>query len=222
MSELPTLPAAELVRQLGRPEGEVGVEIGLRMNRLNARINEAVFSRLDLVAGMNVLEIGFGNGRLLPSLMRRAEGLNYVGIDVSPTMVDEARRFNAAVVAEGRAAFHLAEAESLPAADASFDRIFAVNVIYFWTDPPRPLAQIRRALKPGGFSLIAASAPEITALMPMLRPEFGFCARDAETLVAMHNAAGFSCVDVDTLSETIARPDGDPASVQVHLIVARP
>ncbi|MGA2494888.1 MAG: class I SAM-dependent methyltransferase [Roseiarcus sp.] len=222
MADFTTLAPAELVRQLGRPEGAVGVDIALRMNQLNAKVNEAVYSCLDLAEGMDVLEIGFGNGRLLPSLMRRADGLNYVGVDISPTMVEEAGRFNAPLIAAGQAAFHLADAERLPAADASLDRVFAVNVIYFWTDPPRQLAEIRRVLKVDGFSVVAASSPEITALMPVLRPEFGSHARDAATLVAMHKAAGFGRVDVELVTETVTRPEGDPAPVNVYIIVARP
>lgn len=222
MTDFSSLSPSELVRQLGKPEGAVGVDIALRMNALNARINAAVHDRLDLVAGMRVLEIGFGNGRLLPDLMRRAEGLNYFGVDVSSTMVEEARSFNAPLVAAGQAAFDLADAERLPVADASFDRVFAVNVVYFWSDPRRPLAEIRRALRPGGVSVIAASAPEIVALMPMLRPEFGFHLRDDRTLVALHERAGFSRVEVEVLTEFVARPDGDPAPVKVYLIVARP
>jgi SAM-dependent methyltransferase len=221
MADFSSLPPAELVRQLGKPEGAVGVDVARRMNALNARINEAVYDRLDLAAGMRVLEIGFGNGRLLPSLMRRADDLNYVGVDVSPTMVKEAQQFNAALVAEGRAAFHLADAERLPVADASFDRILAVNVIYFWRDPTRPLAEIRRALKSDGVSVIAASAPEIATLTPNLRPEFGFHLRDDRALVAMHEAAGFTRVEVDVLTERVARPDGDPAPVRVYVVVAR-
>jgi len=171
MADFSSLPPAELVRQLGKPEGAVGVDIARRMNTLNGRINEAVYDRLDLAAGMRVLETGFGNGRLLPSLMQRAESLDYVGVDVSPTMVEEARRFNAPLVVAGRAAFLLADAERLPVADASFDRVLTVNVIYFWRDPTRPLAEIRRALKSDGVSVIAASAPEIATLTPNLRPE---------------------------------------------------
>jgi SAM-dependent methyltransferase len=222
MTDFTALPPAELVRQLGKPEGAVGVDVALRMNQLNLRINEAVHSRLDLATGMAVLEIGFGNGRLLPSLMGCADGLTYAGVDDSPTMVEEAQRFNAPMVAAGQAVFHLADADRLPAANASFDRVFAVNVIYFWTDPPRQLAEIRRVLKPDGFSVIAASAPEISALMPMLRPEFGFHARNEETLVAMHEAAGFSRVGVEVFTEFVPRPEGDPAPVKVYIIVARP
>ena len=206
MADFTTLAPAELVRQLGKPEGAASVDVALRMNQLNAKINEAVYTRLDLAAGMDVLEVGFGNGRLVPSLMRRADGLNYVGVDISPTMVEEAGRFNAPLIAAGQTAFHLADAERLPAADASLDRVFAVNVIYFWTDPPRQLGEIRRVLKPDGFSVVAASAPEITGLMPMLRPEFGFHARDAKTLVAMHKAAGFGRVDVEVYIIIVARP----------------
>ena len=67
---------------------------------------------------------GFGNGHLLPDLLRQSDGLEYMGIDISQTMVDEARQFNAAQVANGQAAFHLASAEDIPSDAARFDRVF--------------------------------------------------------------------------------------------------
>ena len=71
MVDLTTLSPSERARQLGSPEGEVGVELGLRLNNVNSKITDHVYARLGLEAGMNVLEIGFGNGRLLPDLLRQ-------------------------------------------------------------------------------------------------------------------------------------------------------
>ncbi len=222
MADFTTLRPAEQARQFGKPEGDVGVDVGLRMNRMNLKFNEAVYSRLDLAAGMDVLEIGFGNGRLLPNLMKRADGLKYVGVDISPIMVEEARQFNASLIAAGRAAFHLADAENIPAADSSFDRVFAVNVIYFWTDPVRPLAEARRVLKADGFSVVAAASPETAAKIPIMRQEFGFHVRDDETLIAMHQAAGFSRITVETVADVIPGPDGVPLDVTGYIILAHP
>jgi SAM-dependent methyltransferase len=122
MIDLTQLPPAEMARHLGRPDGEVGLAVTERLNRVNANITAEAYRRLEPGAGMHVMEIGFGNGHLLPDLLRLAPNLLYSGIDISPTTVGEARRFNAALVNSGRATFHLADAAQIPAADASLDR----------------------------------------------------------------------------------------------------
>lgn len=216
-----TVPIRE-ARQLGNPEGEVGVELGLRLNKVNNKITDHVYARLGLDAGMNVLEIGFGNGRLLPDLLRQNDGLKYTGIDISHTMVDEARQFNAAEVASGQAAFYLASAQHIPSDAARFDRVFAVNVIYFWADPLRPLEEIRRVLRPEGFSVIAATTLATSAATDFQRPEFGFHPRDDAELIALHKQAGFTRVSVENYDQVVLRPDGSAWSRDCYLITAQP
>ncbi|MBI1218870.1 MAG: methyltransferase domain-containing protein [Rhodobacteraceae bacterium] len=221
MVDFTALPPAAQARQLGLPEGEVGIDIGLRMNRTNRAGNVAAVDRLELAPGHAVLEIGPGNGRLLPDLMARAAGLRYLGIDISPTMVAEARAFNAARIAMGEAAFELAEATAIPAADASFDRALAVNVIYFWPDPVVQLREIRRVLAPGGRLVVASTTPETARAMPAMRAEFGLVTRTAEELTALHREADFTEVSVDVMRDTVPRPDGTPWEVTAFLVVAR-
>jgi ubiquinone/menaquinone biosynthesis C-methylase UbiE len=222
MVDLTTLSPSERARQLGKPEGEVGVELGLRLNNVNNKITDHVYARLCLEAGMSVLEIGFGNGHLLPDLLRQSDDLKYMGIDISQTMIDEARQFNAVQVASGQAAFHLASAEDIPSDAARFDRVFAVNVIYFWADPLRPLQEICRVLHPKGVSVIAATTPATSAATDFQRPEFGFHPRDDATLVALHKQAGFTRVVVENYDELVSRPDGSPWARSYYLIIAQP
>jgi ubiquinone/menaquinone biosynthesis C-methylase UbiE len=222
MIDLTQLPPAEMARHLGRPDGEVGLAVGERLNRVNENITAEAYRRLRLRTDMHVMEIGFGNGHLLPDLLRQAPGLLYNGIDISPTMVDEARRFNAALVNEGRAAFHLADAARIPAADASFDRVFAVNVIYFWSDPVVPLREIRRVLRPSGVSLITAVTPETVAGNEVFRGENGFHARDADMLVALHRQSGFGDVRTELVTEVASRVDGTPWTRHYNFLHARP
>jgi SAM-dependent methyltransferase len=222
MVDLVSLSPSERARQLGKPEGEVGVELGLRLNKINNKITDHVYARLGLAAGMNVLEIGFGNGHLLPDLLRQADDLKYMGIDISQTMVDEALHFNAAQITSGQAAFHLASAEAIPSDAATFDRTFAVNVIYFWAEPLGPLQEIRRVLRPEGVSVIAATTLATSLATDFQRPEFGFHPRDDATLVALHKQAGFTRVAVENYDEVVAKPDGSPWSRGYHLIMAQP
>jgi SAM-dependent methyltransferase len=220
--DLTKLPPAEMARHLGNPQGEIGVAVGLRINQTNGNITSETYRRLELVAGMDAMEIGPANGHLLPELLQQAPNLHYVGIDISATMVGEACRFNADRVASGQATFHLASADRIPAAGASFDRVFAVNVIYFWPDAIGPLREIRRVLRPSGFSLIAAVTPETMTGNSVFSLENGFHLRDADTLVALHKEAGFSRVSVDLASEVVKRPDGTPWKRHFNMVFARP
>lgn len=222
MVDLTQLPPAEMARHLGCPDGEVGLAVGERLNRVNDNITAETYRRLGLDAGMQVLEIGFGNGHLLPALLRLAPDLHYTGIDISLTMVDEARRFNASLVNAGQAAFHLADAVRIPAPNASFDRVFAVNVIYFWPDPVVALREIRRTLRPSGFSLITAITPETVAGDKVFQVENGFHIRDADTLVALHRAAGFGDVHTELVTEVVSRADGTPWTRHYNFLHGQP
>lgn len=220
--DLSTLPPEEMARHLGNPEGDVGVAVGLRLNRTNGNITTETYRRLGLAAGMDLLEIGPANGRLLPELLGMAPGLRYTGIDISSTMVEEATRFNAAVVATGQAAFHVASAERIPLADGAVDRVFAVNVIYFWPDAVAPLRDIRRVLRRDGFSLIAAVTPDSVAGNATYTLENGFHKREADALVALHREAGFSEVSVELVADPTTRPDGTPWTRHYNMVIARP
>jgi len=43
---------------------------------------------------------------------------------------------------------------SLPYPDESFDKVFSIHSIYFWTKPVDCLQELRRVLKPGGLLAI--------------------------------------------------------------------
>jgi ubiquinone/menaquinone biosynthesis C-methylase UbiE len=223
VTDLNTLSPAEMASQLGRPEGDIGRAVGEMMNRANAGFTEAVYQRLMLQPGYRVLEIGFGNGRLLPSLLALTEDTTYVGLDRSETMVAAASSFNAEPVASGHAAFRLGTAEAIPCDDGSFDRAFAVNVIYFWPEPVRALSEMRRVLRPGGLSVVASvvSAPDEPA-PPFAREEFGFYRRGRDALVALHREAGFREIAVDDHYETMRLADGTSRKRNHAIVLARP
>jgi SAM-dependent methyltransferase len=220
MPGLADLTPAERARLLGKPEGELGLAIGEVMNGTNGNLIAAVYRRLGLQAGQSVLEIGFGNGHTVPLLLLQADGLSYVGIDIAETMVAEAAAFNRALVDAGRAKFHLASAEAIPCPDASVDRVCAINVIYFWSDPVPALAEIRRVLRPGGFSIVAGFDGATAARAPFYRAEFGFRVREADELIELHRSAGFSTVEVEAFNELSKTGDGTPIQRHYHLAVA--
>jgi SAM-dependent methyltransferase len=221
--DLNALPPSEMARLLGRPEGEAGRAVGERLNRVNADITAAVYQRLLLRQADHVLEVGFGNGKRLPALLAYAHDLTYVGIDIAETMVTGAIAFNAELVAAGIASFRLASAEAIPCPDQSFDRVFAVNVIYFWPDPVRALLEMRRVLRPGGMSVVAALKPDLDQPPPpFAREEYGFRVRDGATVAGLHRDAGFGYIELDDYEEISTRPDGTPWRKRYSIVIARP
>jgi hypothetical protein len=74
MPDLDRLTPAERANQLGKPEGEVGIAIGEVMNRTNSQVISAAYRFLDLSDGMNVLEVGFGNGHTVENYGSSSSG----------------------------------------------------------------------------------------------------------------------------------------------------
>lgn len=219
MNIFATLTPAERARQLGNPEGAVGLAVADWLNENNKQANANTIALLCVEAGNRVLEIGGGSGRTVPDIIAQAEDVHYTGIDISPTMIEGASRFNAAAVAAGRASFHLGSAERMPFTDASFDRIFSIGVIHFWTDPDIALAEVRRVLRPGGFLLMGCLAPRDAP--DFARPEYGFHLRDADAWASLCRTAGFLAVNAETFESAQITPSGAPTKRYSIRLAAR-
>lgn len=140
----------QMAAQLRRPHGLMARKVAQRMNNSNRPLYDGAWKALDLRDGMRVLEIGFGNGLFFPELAKQAKDLTLHGLDFSADMVQQATANNDALIAEGALSLTHGASDRMPFADASFDRIFCINVVYFWDDPAAHLREVRRVLKPGG------------------------------------------------------------------------
>lgn len=96
-----------------------------------------------------VLEVAIGTGRNLPYY---AEGVRITGIDLSPAMLDVARRRASDL---GRdVALHVGDASALEFADETFDTVVITLALCTIPDERRAVAQARRVLRPGGYLLL--------------------------------------------------------------------
>lgn len=96
--------------------------------------------------GKQVLDVGCGAG---VDLARFAKGgALCTGVDLAAAAIDLAR---ANFEQQGLSAdLRVANGESLPFADGSFDLVFAHGVVQYTSDPQRLVDEVRRVLKPGG------------------------------------------------------------------------
>lgn len=219
MSVVESLTPAEWAKQLGNPEGEIGLAVIERIYESNSKSSIGEVAKLALKPGSRVLEVGFGNGRMTPHVVGQAENILYAGLDYSPTMVAEAERFNAALVAEGYVSFHLGSAEHMPFPDSSFDCVFSVGVAHFWSAPNLALSEVRRVLRRGGRSLMGCLHP-LTA-PPFARPENGFYLRNADEWNALHRGAGFEDIQVEAIETEQISTAGTPVKRYIFKLDAR-
>jgi SAM-dependent methyltransferase len=101
------------------------------------------------------LELGFGPGLAIRELSRIAAEGYVCGIDHSELMLRRAKRRNADGLRRGVVDLRLGSVDELPAFDALFDKILAVNAMMFWGEPIARLAELRRLLRPRGLIAMA-------------------------------------------------------------------
>ena len=146
----------------------------------------AVAEFVDVAPGAAVLDVATGTGLVLRALTAQGgvRPLRTAGVDVSPGMVEVARRHlpDATLV--------VADARRLPFPDASFDLVTACETVYFW-EPARAFAEIARVLRPGGtFAVfLEASDPERARIWSDALPAMHV--RTACELSGLLAAAGF-------------------------------
>ncbi|HEY8646280.1 MAG TPA: class I SAM-dependent methyltransferase [Gaiellaceae bacterium] len=102
------------------------------------------------------LDIGTGTGAVARLLSERWPSAEVTGVDVSPGMIEEARRL-------GPERYDVGDASALPYGDAAFDLVTLNNMIPFFDE-------LARVTAPGGYVAIAYSmGPRTPIWVPLER-----------------------------------------------------
>lgn len=196
-----------LSEQLMKPSGERGIEVANMMNENNIGMTINSIENLTLKRNEHILEVGHGNAGHLDYLLKKTENLQYEGIDISELMIQEAIRINAVPIANKQAVFTLYDGTIIPFEQESFDAVFTVNTIYFWSDPPAFMKEIARVLKKGGrFALTFAEASFMEQL-PFTK--FNFTLYNLEAIQQLVDQAGLTIERTDLQKEHIRSKTGE-------------
>ena len=98
---------------------------------------ELLFKLGELAVGDRVLEVGCGTGAHLEFFLR--EGLNVVGVDISPHMLLVARQRLG-----NKVRLSLGDAENLPFKEKSFDCVTLITTLEFIPDPDKAVHEAHR------------------------------------------------------------------------------
>jgi len=109
---------------------------------------DEVVAALQVAPCIRVLDAGCGTGVLAERLAQACPTIDYLGVDLSSSMLAQAR---ARRVWPASFAFVEGNIDQVLARDAAgFDRIASVNVIWTLPDPRGTLARMTAGLRPGG------------------------------------------------------------------------
>jgi ubiquinone/menaquinone biosynthesis C-methylase UbiE len=96
-----------------------------------------------------VLEVGCGTGATARYLAQRV-GCRVLGVDVRPSMIEQARERASRGGGGQRVEFKVADATDLPFEDGTFDVVLVESVTTFVEDKAAAILEYTRVLKPGG------------------------------------------------------------------------
>jgi len=170
-------------------------------------------------AGAPVADLGCGPGHVTGWLAAHlaAQGATAVGVDLSPGMIEVARR------EQPGAEFRVGDLLSLPAADGEFGAVIAFySIIHLRpAELPGALAEMYRVLRPGGLALLAFHAgAEVRHVTDWLghEVEVDFRFHEPAGVTAALTAAGFT---VQARLERSAYP-AEVDTRRAYLLAARP
>jgi ubiquinone/menaquinone biosynthesis C-methylase UbiE len=125
-----------------------------------------------LPVGASVLDIPCGGGLAFRGLST-GQAVKYVAADISPYMLQRARREASRRGVQDAIEFVEADVTALQFADATFDLCVTYNGLHCLPDPRAALAELVRVLRPGGTlrgtSCVTGGGPRKDALIAMSR-----------------------------------------------------
>jgi SAM-dependent methyltransferase len=123
-------------------------------NRYCIQLYHRTATQADL-SGKRLLEVGCGHGGGASYLMRALHPASYTGLDLNPAGIAFCRKRHNLAGLE----FVQGDAENLPFPDQSFDAVINIESSHCYPQFPRFLAEVARALCPGGHFLYADLRP---------------------------------------------------------------
>lgn len=200
------LSAEEQARLLRKPAGDKAEEIFAYMNRGNVVLYPEILRACGRFSVDSILELGPGNGVLIPSLLEQFPHANYTGIDYAEDCIKAAAAANPAVPQE-RMQLVLGDMTHMPFEDASFDLVLGVNVIYFWESAEAALAEIYRVMRPNAALVLGYRPAHRLGKLPFT--QFGFTLYEATELEQLLRHAGFEEIASQSFKEADRfTPDG--------------
>jgi ubiquinone/menaquinone biosynthesis C-methylase UbiE len=112
------------------------------MVKNNRKAYEMLISDMSLQKNEKILEIGYGPGTGIRTIAESCPDCTIHGIDFSELMYKMACKYNRNLIEQGRVQLQYGDFLEVPLTQAGFDKIFCLNVIYFWNKLKDPFDKV--------------------------------------------------------------------------------
>lgn len=210
----------DLGRQLKKPTGEIGLKVGENMNSSNNQIYDFLLSTIDIKDNSKILEIGFGNGKFISKFFDINPKIHLTAIDFSDIMCSEAKNNNKEFIDDDKLVIKCEDSLDMSFPNDSFDKVVAINTIYFWDAIDSHLLSIKRVLKKGGQLIIGYRPKSVMINLPFAQEVFKLYDPDELQLLIKQN--GFKIIKEENQTITRKSIDGSEIkSTDICLIVEK-
>jgi cyclopropane fatty-acyl-phospholipid synthase-like methyltransferase len=138
-----------LAKQFEKPKGILGKLAGTIMYFENRKINQWSIKKLHVQKNDRILEIGYGPGYGIKTLMSNYKSILVDGIDLSTKMRNEATRRNKNWIETGKVQLNTGDVSEFHP-DHCYSKIISVNNYPLWDKPMISLGRLYRLLENDG------------------------------------------------------------------------
>lgn len=138
-----------LAKQFRKPSGIGGRVVEKLMIKGNLKAYEYLYPLMGLSPDMRILEIGYGHGLGIHKIATTV-GCEITGIDFSELMFANAFKRNKALIKDKKVQLLTGDFLTTDFETSSFDLVFCINVIYFWSNLNGPFKKVAELLAQSG------------------------------------------------------------------------
>ena len=179
--------------QFRKPDGWLGKIISKLMIKGNSREYDKMLRELDVKPGDRIFEIGYGPGIGIDQICSSFD-CHVSGIDFSELMFKQASERNKIHVQKNKAKLFYGDFLDFEMPATGYDKIFCLNVIYFWDNLNIPFTKIRSLLKEVGWFCFTMAAKDHLDKAPFASDRV-FNKYSIETVVAELQNGGFTDIN---------------------------
>ena len=137
-------------KQSRKPSGFFGKIVTRFMEKQNHEFYEKIINELEFKNGNKIFEIGYGTGYGINIIANRYSDCFISGIDFSDLMYSTAKKRNQKYIDQGIVKLSHGDLLTVEPNNDKYDKIFCINVIYFWDDLNQAFNRIYKMLSDDG------------------------------------------------------------------------
>lgn len=180
-----------IASQFKKPTTLFGIFASKIMVKNNQKNYDKLIKDLDIQPHDKLLEIGYGPGIGIQMVAKSCSTCTIHGIDFSRLMYKRASRYNKPFIDDAKVQLQYGDFLKIAVIDNNYEKVFCLNVIYFWDELKSPFEKVLSLLKKGGaFHIYMADKSALKKA-----PDSVFNKYSLEQVIEVLKSVGFESVE---------------------------